>query len=241
MSARGRVRLPSFAVAALGLAVGALRAQGPIGTVDVQVMVNDPGTVRVEERYVITPAPSTVELRALSRPCAEVGSVRIERDGAETSLVAERHGPWLLHRVASGALTAGTLRLTVRYDVRTVGADPEVPLLHLTEPIPQRDGEREGTVHVRVHFADGRGRVLFPHMASRADAEWSARYVAIPSFVQISSPGAAGEASGDCPGSVAASGNDGGLTWRFFLLVGIMAAWVPTYLAWARRSVEDEA
>jgi len=39
---------------------------------------------------------------------------------------------------------------------------------------------------------------------------------------------------------VGAGGDNGGLVWRFFLLVGIMITWVPLYLAWARRSTERE-
>ncbi len=240
MSLRGVVRSLPLAALALGVVAGA-RAQEPIGAVDVQVTVDRTGTARVEERYVVTPGPRTLELRALLRPCAAIGEVRIERDGVETALVRERRGPWLVHRDTSVAPGADTLRLSVRYEVRTVGTDADVPLLHLTEPIPQRDGEREGTVHLVVRFADEGGSVLFPHVARASATEWSARYVAIPSFVQVARPDATGGTSTDCASLDAAPGSDGGLTWRFLLLVGIMVAWVPTYLAWARRTAEDGA
>jgi len=48
-----------------------------------------------------------------------------------------------------------------------------------------------------------------------------------------------GNTASDCLEPTVEDGDDGGLVWRFFLLVGIMVAWVPVYLAWARRSGEN--
>jgi hypothetical protein len=71
---------------------------------------------------------------------------------------------------------------------------------------------------------------------TRRGTEWDARYVAIPSFVQVSLTGVEGARTTGCAATGAPVGSDGGLVWRFLLLVGIMGAWVPLYLAWARRS-----
>ena len=234
--------LLSSALAALatGVAAGVVAAQVPFGTVDVAVTVDAAGTVRIEERYLVTPAPPTFELRTLARPCAEVLDVRVERNGVEAALAEGRDGPWIVFGSASGTNPADTLRATVRYEVRTSAADVGVPLLYLTEPIPQRDGEREGTVRVVVRLPDAAGGVRFPHMAREGPGTWGARYVAIPSFVEIARPAGAEGTAPDCRSSPA-RGDDGGLTWRFLLLVGIMVAWVPTYLAWARRSSEGGA
>jgi hypothetical protein len=59
--------------------------------------------------------------------------------------------------------------------------------------------------------------------------------VAVPSFVEV-----AGLRATRCDEGVGAGGDDGGLVWRFCVLVGIMITWVPLYLAWARRSTERE-
>lgn len=229
--------------ALLGLVtVVGLAAQEPTGEVEIQVVMEPDGSAHVEERYLLAPAPPTLELRALTRPCAEVTDVRFERDAAVEAPLPVREGPWVLYRPTSGPPTGATLRATVRYTVRTTASEVSVPLLHATGPIPQRDGEREGTVHVRVRFAEGGGSVRFPHMTRAADGTWEARYVAIPSFVEVVRARPPEDGGRDCSGGEAlASGGegDGGLTWRFLLFVGIMAAWVPTYLLWARRSEED--
>jgi len=227
------------------LAVVGLAAQEPTGVVEIQVAMQPDGSARVEERYLIAPAPPTLELRALTRPCAEVTDVRVERGAAVEAPLPAREGPWVLYRPTGGPPTGATLRATVRYSVRTTASDVSVPLLHPTEPIPQRDGEREGTVHVRVRFAEGGGTVRFPHMTRAADGAWEARYVAIPSFVEVVRARPPADSGRACSGGEAAASGagegDGGLKWRFLLFVGIMAAWVPTYLLWARRSDEDGA
>jgi hypothetical protein len=75
-------------------------------------------------------------------------------------------------------------------------------------------------------------------MTRQAPNEWSARFVAVPSFVEVAGIHAAratpcGEGAGE-------RGDNGGLVWRFVVLAGIMAAWVPLYLTWARRSDQGE-
>jgi hypothetical protein len=239
-----RPALPALLGLALAAALaGEARSQEPVGAadvgaVDIEVTVEARGAARVEERYLVAPFPEAVELRLLTRPCAGVGSVRVWRSGVAVPALQERDGPWLVVRDTTA--TAGdTLDLQVRYEVRGRGIEPDIPLLLLTTPIPQEDGERQGTVRVRVRLPDASGRVVFPHMTRQAPAEWEARYVAIPSFVQLSLGGGEGAATGACAPEGTPSGSDGGLVWRFLLLVGIMGAWVPLYLAWARRSGDD--
>jgi len=203
--------------------------------------VDSGGSAQVEERYVLTPGPAALELRALSRRCAELLNLRVERRGTDVLGVHGSDGPWLSFRDTATAPGGDTLRLVVRYEVRRRDRSADVPLWHLTTPIPQRDGEREGTVSLLVRFADGDGRLAFPHATRDATGAWSGRYVAIPSFVSVSHDADVAGAPSDCDPSALPPGDDGGLVWRFFLLIGIMVAWVPLYLAWARRSVEGDA
>jgi predicted deacylase len=231
-----RPALPALLGLALAAALaGDARAQEAVGAVDVLLTVDARGAARVEERYLVAPFRQAAELRLLTRPCAGVGSVRVRRSGVAVPVLQERDGPWLVVRDTTAA-AGDTLDLRVRYEVRWRGTEPDIPLLLLTTPIPQEDGEREGTVRVRVRLPDASGHVVFPHMARRGAAEWEARYVAIPSFVQVSLGGGEGAAAAACAPEGAPAGSDGGLVWRFLLLVGIMGAWVPLYLAWARRS-----
>jgi hypothetical protein len=72
-------------------------------------------------------------------------------------------------------------------------------------------------------------------MTRQAPNEWSAHFVAVPSFVEV-----AGLRATPCDEGVGERGDNGGLVWRFVVLAGIMVAWVPLYLAWARRSQEGE-
>jgi hypothetical protein len=100
-----------------------------------------------------------------------------------------------------------------------------IPLLHLASAVD--------VASIAVRFEDDTWRVQFPHMTRQAPGEWSARYVAVPSFIEIG-----GVPNAPCAEGGEGRGDNGGLVWRFFLLTGIMAAWVPLYLAWARRSMD---
>jgi hypothetical protein len=121
----------------------------------------------------------------------------------------------------------------VRYDL-WLGGSRTIPLVHLAAPLARVDSSRQGAVTVALRFDRGAGQVEFPHMTRQAPNEWSGRYVAAPSFVKVGGPAFACDLRTDAPG------DNGGLVWRFFLLVGIMVAWVPIYLAWARRSMDPE-
>lgn len=153
----------------------------------------------------------------------------MERGGVALSFVESRDGPWITLRDTT---PADSLPLLVRYDVRLTGTS-SIPLLHLAAPLTRTSATRLGAVSVEVMLAGGASRVAFPHMTRQAQNQWTARYVAVPSFVEIS-----GDAGAAC-GEQVEKGDNGGLVWRFFLLLGIMVAWVPLYLAWARRSGES--
>ena len=149
------------------------------------------------------------------------------------SMTESRTGPWITFRDTIEG-QEDSLRLLVRYDVQPAGASV-IPLVHVASAITGDGSTRTGPVKVLVRFADATARVSFPHMSREAPNEWSARYVAVPSFVEVAGLGAAA-----CDGGAATGRDNGGLVWRFFLLVGIMVTWVPLYLAWARRSSERE-
>jgi hypothetical protein len=226
-------------VALLGALAGRALGQGPSGAADVAVTVRA-GYARVDERIVLAPAPASFELRALTRPCADIGDVRVEGSGTAVDVAPRPDGPWLVLGDTTPLERGDTLRLRVRYVVGLSGPRADIPLWHPTTPIPQRDGEREGTVSVRVSFEDASGRAVFPHMARRSPLEWGARYVALPSFVEVTDAGIGGGAPTPCASPGGPRGDDGGLGWRFLTLVGVMVAWVPLYLAWARRSGEED-
>ena len=200
-------------------------AQTRFGTAVITVSVpSSVDSARVDASYVVASSGSPLELRVLTRPCVTIENVHVERDGVASGLTGEPKGPWIIWRDAT--VPNDTIRLRVRYDVKR-GGTGVIPLLHPASSLAD--------VHVTVRFDDRAKRVSFPRMTYQGPAEWSGRYVAVPSFVQVG--GSLGSA---CELEVARR-NNGGLVWRFFLLVGIMAAWVPLYLAWARRSSEADS
>ena len=221
----------AFAALVTAVASGA-RAQSRQGAVDITVDVR-PNAAHVEERYLLTPSAAPISLRVLTRPCATIENLHIERAGAVLPVMETRDGPWITFRDTT-ARQDDTGRLFVRYDVRLAGAGV-VPLAHLASSVTGSGSTRTGPVKVLVRGTDSTARVSFPHMTRQAHNEWSARYVAVPSFVEL-----AGLRAAPCGEGGAAGGDNGGLVWRFFLLVGIMITWVPLYLAWARRSSERE-
>jgi hypothetical protein len=174
----------------------------------------------VDERLVLPPSSQPLELRVLTRPCMKIEYARVERNGVDLDVGQFRHGPWIIWRDTTVA-TGDSLRLRVRYHV-WMGGSRTIPLAHVQAPLATTLG---------VRFARAEGQVDFPHM-SREDDGWSGRYVATPAFVKV-----AGFAF-DCD-RLPPPGDNGGLVYRFTVLVLIMVAWVPTYLAWARRSGDN--
>ena len=207
------------AALAIGVANDA-RAQVRSGAATITVSVpSSVDSTHVEERYVFVPTTPSLELRILTRPCVTIENLQVERDGVALGGSRAQSGPWIAYR--DSVLPDDTVRLFVRYDVKH-GETGVIPLMHVAAPMAR--------VSVSVRFDDSARRVTFPHMTRQAPAQWSARYAAVPSFVRLSNPLRA-----EC-GVEIERGDNGGLVWRFFLLIGIMVAWVPLYLAWARRS-----
>ena len=221
------------ALAALVITVASgARAQSRRGAVDITVDVM-PNAAHVEERYQLAPSASPIVLRVLTRPCVTIENLHVEQAGAALAVTGSRAGPWTTFQ-GTIAGRDDSLQLLVRYDVRLAGRSV-VPLVHLAAAVTGNGSARTGPVTVGVRVSDAMARVSFPHMTRQAPNEWSARYVAVPSFL-----GVAGLRAAVCDEGRRESGDNGGLVWRFFLLVGIMITWVPLYLAWARRSTERE-
>lgn len=213
--------LPFFGAAAF--------AQARQGSIDISITVSSADAAHVEERYELR-SSAPIELRLLTRPCAKIENISVERAGLPMTFAESRDGPWVSLRDS----TAGnSLPFTVRYDVRLAGT-ATIPLVHPAAPLARNNAARLGAVTVGVRFPDDSSRVAFPHMTRQAQGQWAARYVGVPSFVEI-----AGDGVKECNEPTSENGDNGGLVWRFFLLVGIMIAWVPLYLAWARRSGES--
>ena len=206
-------------------------AQARQGTVDITVDVR-PNAARVEERYVLAPSSAPLALRVLTRPCATIENLTVEQAGAVLSVTESRAGPWITFR-GSRAAQDDSLLLFVRYDL-PAGAGV-IPLVHLASAVTGIGSARTGPVKVVVRVPDAGSRVSFPHMTRQAPNEWSAHFVAVPSFVEV-----VGLRATPCDEGVGERGDNGGLVWRFVVLAGIMVAWVPLYLAWARRSEERE-
>jgi len=228
---RRRVAFAALVICVVGGAGDAL-AQSRQGTVDITVEVLS-DVAHVEERYVLASSASAFALRVLTRPCATIDNLALEQAGAVLSVTESRAGPWITFQ-GRFAAQDDSLRLVVRYDVRPAGTGV-IPLVHLATALTGNGSTRTGPVKVDVRVSDAMARVSFPHMTRQAPNEWSARYVAVPSFL-----GVAGLRATPCDEGRGEGGDNGGLVWRFFLLIGIMIAWVPLYLAWASRSTERE-
>jgi hypothetical protein len=215
-----------FATLAIGAASRA-HGQARLGTVDITIAARKPNAVHVEERYVLGPSSQPLEFRALTRPCVLVENLRIERDGAVLPIAEGRRGPWLTWR-NSTSLHGDSTALLVRYDA-WLGGSGTLPLVYLAAPLARRDSSRQDAITVVVRYAHDSGRIDFPRMTRQAPNEWTGHYIAMPSMLNVRPP----SFRCDLP---KVAGDNGGLVWRFYLLIGIMIAWVPIYLLWAQRT-----
>src|SRR4029079_19006472 len=102
------------------------------------------------------------------------------------SMTESRAGPWITFRDTTASQN-DSLRLLVRYDVLRPRAGV-IPLVHLASAITGNGSARTGPVKVSVRVSDAAARVAFPHMTRQAPNEWSARFVAVPSFVEVAGP-----------------------------------------------------
>lgn len=224
-----------LALASVCLLATTLPAQARHGSADILVDIT-PESVHVTERFVFAPDPASLSLRAIARPCAAIAGLRIAQGGTPVSPVPERQGPWTTWSLPAPADPSDSLVLDVSYTVDLTAARAEVPLLHPTIPFARDDTSRMGDVSLQVQLGKGAGQVYVPHLPDGTPTRRSGRFIAVPSFVS------AARLSSNLPDRCAeerASGDSGGLVWRFALLVGIMVAWVPIYLAWARRRGDD--
>jgi hypothetical protein len=106
----------------------------------------------------------------------------VEQAGSVLSVTESRAGPWITFRDTI-ASRGDSLRLFVRYDVRPAGTGV-IPLVHLATALTGNGSPRTGPVTVDVRVPDAMARVSFPHMTRQAPNDWSARFVAVPSFVE---------------------------------------------------------
>jgi hypothetical protein len=210
---------------------GAARAQARPGTADIRIEARTPNAVRVEARYVLGPSPQPLEIRVLTRPCMVIEHVRLERNGVRLATAEARHGPWITWRDTTPP-TGDSISLLVQYDV-WLGGSRTIPLALLTNTLTGNDPSRQGVVAVAVRFIRVASEIEFPQMTRQAPDQWAGRYIAAPSFVKVGGPAFA------CDRLPAVAGDDGGLVRRYWLLLGIMVAWVPVYLLWARRTGEQ--
>jgi len=213
----------------IGVAGEAL-AQARAETADITITARTPNAVHVEERYALGPSAASLELRVMTRPCMLVENLRVEGDGVVLKGSETLNGPWITWRDTTAA-RGDSLRLSVRYTV-WLGGSRTIPLMHLTAPLVRNESSRLGAVTVALRFAHSGGQVEFPYMTRQAPNEWSGRYVAVPSFLKVGGP------AFPCDRPPDVAGDNGGLVWRYWLLLGIMVAWVPIYLTWARRTGE---
>ena len=254
--------LPALSgVAGLPAIGAAAYAQAVASDVRITVTIGADRTADVLESYRVPQDTASRVFRLLTRPCAVPGDIRFfARAGSATSatgaagatvgvvgsadagvvLARRMQGPWLELASARSPDQGDSPDFSVRYRVSLARTSVDIPLVHLAKPIARTSGDRAGSVSVAVDLsAVPAAAVTFPLFERHGSGVWRARFVAIPSFVHVELPGTGTNAP--CIDTQAASHDDGGLTWRFWLFAGIMAAWVPLYLAWARRSGESGA
>ena len=246
LGADGMVAIVVAIIAVLAAPVVApLRAQSVWEEARVFVSVGADRRATVRERYKVPDrVDGQFEFRLLHRQCATPGAVLLNNYATEVQLESNRRGPWTNYVTPGPDRSAYNLDSTgfeVRYDVQLTGGSVDIPVAHITQPISRSNGERAISVTVDLSAVPG-ARVTFPLFEQHSNNSWRAHFVAIPSFVHVDLP-----ANGTEPSATTGEAcrevnvellDDGGLTWRFWLFVGIMAAWVPIYLTWARRSGE---
>ena len=234
-SASPRLRVKQFfgSLLVAVMSIGAARtvlAQARAETAEITITARTPNAVHVDERYVLRLAPQALEFRIMTKPCMRVENLRVEGNGVVLMGSESLVGPWIMWRDTTFA-PGDSLRLSVRYTV-WLGGSRTIPLMHLTAPLARNESSRLGAVTIALRFAHSGGEVEFPYMTRQAPNEWSGRYVAVPSFLKVGGP------AFPCDRPPDVAGDNGGLVWRYWLLLGIMVAWVPIYLTWARRTGE---
>lgn len=210
--------------------------------VDVTITADTSTRWLVTERFgsaVASDSAPAGEFQFLARPCAAIDDVVITNGRDTAPLAVATKGPWrtLTDTSAISRNAGSTDGVELRYHVTRDAGAVDIPLVIATRPIPRDAESRLGNVAIVVRLPDGTGTVTFPRLSRTDDARvWRGAFVAVPSFVHVRlTPDARG-----CAEAVPA-GDDGGLTWRFWLLVAILTIWVPTYQWWARRQTDGDA
>ena len=223
-----------FAGLALACAVATpLWAQAaPRAFARVTITPHSDGAVEVRERYVVPDDTGLLAFRVLSRPCAIVTGAAIVAGERGTAPVATPQGPWTrLDDTSQAHARTDSLGFEVRYLVTLTALDADVPVAHLVRPVAKAaSGAKPVTVIVNTLSVPD-ARVTFPSFRQQGKTAWTGEFVGVPSFVHVAMP----DSRVVRCGRPLEPNDDGGLTWRFALFVGIMVAWVPLYLMWARR------
>lgn len=240
-----RLRLTTTALLALVASEARTQALPAelIAGVQVTVVVDSAGRARVVERYRVPRDTGALQLQLLERACASVGVVTLSNYVDTRILASTNGGPWTTLRdttAGRSAYNADSSGFDISYTVSLDSPSADIPLVQLTRPVPRVE-ERLGSVSLSVATD---GEVRFPRLTRAAPGQlWVGRFVAIPSFAHVERPKGTSTSSSstNCAAVVARPSSDGGLSWRIWTLVVIMVAWVPVYLAWARRAQEGEA
>jgi hypothetical protein len=203
----------------------------------IAIDVDGSGRARVVERFIISPDTAAAVLRMLERPCARAGAASITTGGAAVAYMTSRNGPW--QELSLTSHPSEPVVLDVEYTVALAGEGGDIPILQPTRAVGASAGKEAPAVSITVSFPHDGPTVRFPRLerdaraVNQRPATWSGEFIAVPSFVSIRVPGSAARSA-----CVDRSGthSDGGLTWRFWVLIGVMLIWVPLYLMWASRT-----
>lgn len=205
------------------------------GGVTIRVVVDASGRAEVLEqvraRDDTTAQHSGFQL--LARPCTAIGEVVLTSASPAAPLRRTANNPWQLFDDTSGSVGPNG-DAALRYAVTLTNGGRDIPLIVPAQSLARGTDGRSPGVDISVLLPSAADRVTFPRLL-RTDTpgEWRGRFVAVPSFVSVRFDGSAGACSDDSP-----LPSDGGLSWRFWLLVAILVVWVPTYQLWARRQPE---
>lgn len=217
----------------------ALRAQGAtspnVGGVEIRVVVD--GARRAEVSELVRAGNDTAtrasSYQLLSRPCAAIGDIALTSGSHAVLLRRVSNDPWQ-QLDDSTERNAARADATLSYGVSLAHGGRDIPLVVPTRAVARGSDGRAPGVAVTVVLPNADDRVTFPRMVrAGATGEWRGEFVAVPSFVSVEVGGANGACGDALPPS-----SDGGLSWRFWLLVAILVVWVPTYQWWARRQPE---
>jgi hypothetical protein len=231
-------RVAGVAGACAATAIGAAAqggGNGPAGAprsfARVTITPHADGAVEVRQRYVMPDDTGRLTFRVLSRPCAIVTGAAIVAGDRGAALVAAPQGPWTqLDDTSTARLRTDSLGFELRYLVTLTALDADVPIVHLVRPISRETGGAKPVTVIVNTLSVPDASVTFPSFRRQGKAAWVGEFVALPSFVHVAMPDSRVMR---CMRPLEPN-SDGGLSWRVVLFVGIMVAWVPLYLLWAR-------